>query len=377
MRQESIPLTSIRGFAALWVAIYHYQLNMGPVGYNVWAGLSRFGFTGVDVFFILSGFIMAAVYRGLAWRNIGAFFTRRVFRIYPMHLAVLGGMLLLWTDAYLRFGVHNDAQQLRWLPACALLLQPFLYHQLMWNSVTWSISVELVCYLLFPIVIMRLRHAPLYVLLPLIALLCGIEPHLQIHNLAVWGNDALARGLVGFGLGMMLRLASERLPVPSAPLATLGELLAVGGIVVCCAFPEGSNLRIFIPLGAALLILFLSYDSGLVARGLRARWCLWLGKVSYSFYLIHENLIGVVWIRFPATRLPGSHHLGHYLSGLVWTLGVLGLALALSTVTWLLIEEPFRRLGGRIARWMERNHPERARPASPAVTVSSPVAATS
>jgi len=360
MRQESVPLTSIRGFAALWVALLHFQMGMADVGYSLWPGLSHYGYAGVDIFFILSGFILGAVYRGLAWRNVGAFLTRRAFRVYPMHLAVLGGMVLLWLDAYLRFGVHNEAQQLRWLPVFALLLQPFVYHQLMWNAVAWSISVELVCYLLFPVAIMALRHARLWLLAPVILVLGAIEHHLQIYDLYVWGDGAVARGLVGFGLGMALRLASERLPVPGARLTSLGELIGLGGIVFCASMSTALDFGHFIPLFAALLILCLSYDSGIVARGLHARWCLWLGRTSFSLYLMHENVIGVAWMRFPASRLPFSH----YVNGVVWTLGVLAVCLVLSTVTWLVIEEPFRRLGGRLARWMERNHPERARPAT-------------
>ncbi len=354
MRQESVPLTAIRGFAALWVASLHYQLGMADVGYSLWPGLSHYGYAGVDIFFILSGFIMAAIYRGFAWRNLGAFLTRRVFRVYPMHLAVTAGMVLLWFDAYLRFGVHNEAQQLRWLPAFALLLQPFLYHRLMWNAVSWSISVELVCYLLFPLAIMALRHARLWALVPVILVLAAVEHHLQIYDLYVWGDGAIARGLVGFGLGMAIRLASERVPVPGQALTTVIELTGLGGIIGSAAIGAGT----YVPIFAALLILSISYDKGVVAWVLHARPCLWLGKVSFSFYLIHEEIIGLAWTRFPASRLPFSH----YVNGLVWVMGVLAAGLALATLTWLLIEEPFRKLGGRIARWMERNRTSPSEP---------------
>jgi peptidoglycan/LPS O-acetylase OafA/YrhL len=349
MRQEIIPLTSIRGFAALWVASLHFQLGMADVGYNLWPGLSHYGFAGVDIFFILSGFIMSAVYRGLEWRNLGAFLTRRAFRVYPMHLAVTAGMILLWIDAYLRFGVHNEAQQLRWIPAFALLLQPFIYHRLMWNAVTWSISVELVCYLLFPLAIRLMRHAPLAVLVPVILALGAIEHHLQIYDLYIWGDGAIARGLVGFGLGMALGLAGARLPSAGVGLASAIEIVGLGGIVVTAATGQGAFVADF----AAALIAGLSYDCGVIARILRSPPCFWLGKISFSFYLIHEEIIGLAWTRFPASRLPFAHDV----NGLVWTLGVLGLALAIATVTWRVIEEPFRKLGGRIARAMERNRP--------------------
>ena len=352
MRQESVPLTSIRGFAALWVASLHYQLGMADVGYSLWPGVSHYGYAGVDIFFILSGFIMSAVYRGFEWRNLGAFLVRRAFRVYPMHLAVTAGMVLLWIDAYLRFGVHNEAQQLRWLPVFALLLQPFVYHRLMWNAVSWSISVELVCYLLFPLAIMALRHARLWILVPIIAALAVLEHHLQIYDLYVWGDGAVARGLVGFGMGMAMRLASERVPVPGRWLTILGECIGLGGIIVTAAIGQGT----YVPIFAALLILTISYDKGIVSWFLHAPPCLWLGKISFSFYLIHEEIIGLAWTRYSAARLPFSHDVAGY----VWIAGVLVLGLGLATVTWWMIEEPFRKLGGHIARWMERNRLRRA-----------------
>jgi peptidoglycan/LPS O-acetylase OafA/YrhL len=368
MRQESVALTSIRGFAALWVVAMHFQLGMADVGYSPWPGLAHYGYTGVDIFFILSGFILTVVYRGLEWRGVGAFLTRRVFRVYPMHLAVLAGMLIVWLDAYMRFGVHDEAQQLRWLPVCALLLQPFVYHRLMWNAVSWSISIELICYLLFPIVIMRLRHAALPVLAAIILVFGAVEHHLQIVDLYVWGDGAIARGVIGFGLGMALRLVTERYPAPSALLTSLLELVGLAGIVASASTGQGP----FIPLFAAVLIVGLSYERGIVAWGLNARWCLWLGKISFSVYLIHQEVIGLVWPHFPASRLPFSHHV----DGVVWTLMVLGIVLGLATATWYCIEEPFRRLGSLLARRIERYEPSappRPAAAAPAPLVERPV----
>jgi peptidoglycan/LPS O-acetylase OafA/YrhL len=361
MRQESVALTSIRGFAALWVVAMHFQLGMADVGYSLWPALAQYGYAGVDIFFILSGFILTTVYRGIEWRGVGAFLSRRAFRVYPLHLAVLAAMLVIWIDAYMRFGVHNAAQELRWLPVCALLLQPFVYHRLMWNAVSWSISIELVCYLLFPIAVMRLRHATLPILVAII-LVCGVvEQHLQVYDLYVWGDGAIARGLTGFGLGMALRLASERCPTPSAAVASLLELVGLAGILVSDSIGQGT----VIPLFAAM--------RGIVAWGLNARWCLWLGRISFSVYLIHEEIIGLVWPHFPANRLP----FGHYLNGIVWTLMVVAVVLVLATITWYCIEEPFRRLGSRLARRIERHEPSPARqprPVKEAPLIGRPVA---
>ncbi len=78
-----------------------------------------------------------------------------------------------------------------------------------------------------------------------------------------------------------------------------------------------------------MLVLGLSCQRGLVAQCLTARWCLWLGKISFSVYLLHEEVIGLVWPHFPASQLPFDHHL----NGIVWTLMVV----ALATATWIAV----------------------------------------
>jgi peptidoglycan/LPS O-acetylase OafA/YrhL len=237
----------------------------------------------------------------------------------------------------------------------------------MWNAVSWSISMELVCYLLFPIVIMRLRRAALPILVAMIAVYALVEHRLQMYDLYIWGDGAIARGVIGFGLGMTLQLASERWQGLSGRFVSLLELAGLAGVVIAASTGQGP----FIPLAAAVLILGLSYERGLVAWCLNARWCLWLGRISFSVYLIHEEVIGLVWPRFPASRLP----FGHHLDGIVWTLMVLAMVLGLATGTWYCVEEPFRRLGSLLARGIERHEPRRRAPARPQAAKAAPLRA--
>jgi peptidoglycan/LPS O-acetylase OafA/YrhL len=342
MRQESLSLTSIRGFAALWVFGHHLDLMLGVMGYPLYGPALKPGYVSVDIFFILSGFILTTVYRGLEWRGVGRFLTRRVFRVYPMHLFVLGAMLVLWLDLYLRHGVHDPTQELRWLPLQALMLQPFFYHQLMWNAVSWSVAVELVCYIVFPLVIMRMRHAPIWLLGLAILILARLEIHLQNYDVVIWGWGAVFRGLVGFGLGLAIRLVSEKITTPSRAIASLIELVALAGIVASVATQHVP----YVPLFAAMLIVALSWEAGVIAWVLGFGVCFWLGRISFSVYLLHAEAIGQIWSRFPPTRLPFSHRM----DGIVWSLMTVCIVLATATVTWRLVEEPCRRWGGRIGR---------------------------
>src|SRR5215468_10370217 len=84
------PLTSLRFIAAIWVLLYHFRdhlgLDLGRIG------LVANGYLGVDLFFTLSGFILAHVYLGEVESGrfaYGRFLRNRIARIYPMHVAAL------------------------------------------------------------------------------------------------------------------------------------------------------------------------------------------------------------------------------------------------------------------------------------------------
>src|SRR5215472_15992241 len=86
--QDGLPsLTGLRGVAAVVVVLYHAQILR--TGVRVGSGIAR-GYLAVDLFFLLSGFVLAHVYgariAASPWREIGPFFWARFAKIYPIHL---------------------------------------------------------------------------------------------------------------------------------------------------------------------------------------------------------------------------------------------------------------------------------------------------
>jgi peptidoglycan/LPS O-acetylase OafA/YrhL len=340
LRHHNLPLTSIRGFAALWVVGHHLQFELAFIGYPVAGWLFKPGYVAVDIFFVLSGFVITAVHRDLTRAGLGDFCLRRIFRVYPLHLFVLAVILGLWVWGQIRFGAHDPTEQLRDLPIVALLLQPYLIHGLTWNTVSWSIGVEMLCYALFPLAVAGLRRLePIGAILVLV-MMAAIERH--VHSELIWGWPAIARGLAGFGLGMIAQQLTVLLPRPAARTASLIEAGALLGILAAVLLRD---LRV-IPLFAAALIWGLAAERGILARGLGAAWCVWLGRISFSVYLIHPTLIGLAFVWLPPARL----HLGHAADGVVWTILAVALLLGVATLTWAWVEEPARRFGIRLAR---------------------------
>jgi peptidoglycan/LPS O-acetylase OafA/YrhL len=342
LRHHNLPLTSIRGFAALWVVGHHLQFDLAYSGYPSGGWLFRPGYVAVDIFFVLSGFVITAVHRDLNRAGLGDFLLRRIFRLYPLHLFVLALILGLWLASEARFGAHDPTEQLRDLPIVVLLLQPYVIHGLTWNTVSWSIGVELLCYALFPLVILAVRRLEFVGCALVLLMMAAIERHVQSD--VVWGPDAVARGLAGFGLGMLVQQMTALVPTPRARAASLIEIAALLGILLAVL---AGHLRI-IPLFGALLIWGLAAERGIIARGLCAGWCVWLGRISFSVYLIHPTLIDLAFVLLP----PGRLGLGHMAGEMVWTPLVLALLLGVATMTWAGVEEPARRFGMRLAkRW--------------------------
>jgi peptidoglycan/LPS O-acetylase OafA/YrhL len=182
------------------------------------------GYTGVDMFFVLSGFILTSVYLDLAPSGLGDFALRRILRIYPLHLAVLAFIAIMsWFSIIWSYAGADWAT----LPAVALLIHPYLgLNHGYWNGVTWSAGIELSCYLWFPVALFLLRRLPTVVFLLLIAAAAYTEWTFQAVSPAEWtGWLSVARGWHGFALGMALGLLATRVRL-SRPLAMAGELAA-------------------------------------------------------------------------------------------------------------------------------------------------------
>jgi peptidoglycan/LPS O-acetylase OafA/YrhL len=341
------PLTSIRGLAALWVIGSHVTLPTAEHWSPVLYAILRPGYMGVDVFFVLSGFILATVYQDLSPAGVARFFVKRIARLYPLNLAILAVLAGAVATGAVRLGSWATWPTLPWF---VFMVEPYApWPILSWNIATWSIGIELACYLCFPLVLMTIRRWPAIILSVLAVVLLGVALSVQTHNLGYWwGWRALLRGMGGFWPGVVLGCLALRLPEIDRRLAFAGEMLSVLGIGLAVAF----DLR-WVPICAGPLILCLYFDRGPVSWALRAGWCFWLGEVSFSIYLLHGLIMGQMgtlpW-RF-ARHMPWGLAIVLYLA--LFMIVVLGL----SQATYRLIEQPGRRLPELFARLLAGRAP--------------------
>ncbi len=157
-------LTPLRGIAALWVVIYHYTTQCFPnLDVSAHTAFIHKGYLAVDMFFMLSGFVMTHVYcrafTESVTKHYGSFLMARIARVYPLHLLVL--ILFVVTAVASRWHGATPLEALRHVPlhgsesvdaffANIFMLQGLNAGALSWNYPSWSISVEFMAYLLFP-----------------------------------------------------------------------------------------------------------------------------------------------------------------------------------------------------------------------------------
>lgn len=296
---KSLPgLTGLRGLAALWVVLYHYCSLYLPALDAHWLGglLSR-GYLAVDLFFLLSGFVLAHVYSDAAERKGFAFFRSfmraRVARIYPLHLFVLA---LFVAMAFAVRGIHyvqdgtyyplplTGARSLEALVANVLMLQGVQAGELSWNYPAWSISVEFAAYLMFPLVIgllWRISGRSLFAAaLAALATVWALA-YVAGGDMNQWdGLAALWRCLPQFFLGCICYRVYRQGLIDArawAGLVFVAALLMLYfdycDIVVVTLFP--------------LVILCAVSARGVSGRILNARPVVLLGEISFSIYLVH------------------------------------------------------------------------------------------
>ncbi|MEP9402664.1 acyltransferase [Sphingomonas sp. VNH70] len=295
---ELKALTGARGIAAWCVVAFHLRQSLAGVPAPVLGGIAK-GYLAVDFFFLLSGFViwLAWIGRFRSERTcaILPFLRKRVARVWPLHLFVLAGLVVLvvllqasGSDTSVRFPWHA-------LQEHVLLVQSWRRaHTLAWNDPAWSISAEFAAYLLFPLLAIAVdwRRWPSALLL---AMTGGVLALLALV-LAAAGETGLGGEVGRFGVLRCLCEFASGSMIAALWLRWRGSMgitgLAFGGAAVMlaallCGFLWES---IGVPAMFAALLLGIALTAGWRGNPLEWRWLHWLGEVSYATYLVHHPL---------------------------------------------------------------------------------------
>lgn len=292
MPQNLKALTSVRFLAAMWVVLFDYWPKLTHAQPPAFVA---HGFLGVELFFVLSGFILSHVYLegfGGGRFSYGGFLWARLARVYPLHLATLIGVGLLGAIA-LMMGADTSHQVLAWnalLPNLLLVHAWGLAPSAGWNHPSWSISAEWFAYLCFPLVAWgawRLRTRPAVALVGVASLVALIYPAFTLLT-----GEPLTRATIAWGalrivpcflLGAAVHLTWTAKAVKTGPAAIFLAVVAVLTVVAGCILsaPEAAFVCAF-----GLLILALAGFSSTGVRLLDHPVGVYLGEVSYAVYMV-------------------------------------------------------------------------------------------
>ena len=289
-------LTGLRALAAVWVLAFHYSRGpLRPLGTAHASPFVDAGFLGVDLFFILSGFVIWHVHGSeLAQprlRSFGRFLCLRLARLYPLHLFTLLLMLCVvllrphWNDVPINPADYTTRQFLLHL---ALVQSWGFTRHLAWNYPSWSVSAEWFCYLMFPalaLLFARTGRAGTLAGIALLLVTIGAT-YATLFNRDLdqaVGGATLLRAGPEFFLGCLLRRLSGEVDMARWPWTPILAVLTAGWVASFLTPLPVALLAL--PLFAAL-ILAVGVSDGVVARLLRLRPVVAVGAASYSLYLM-------------------------------------------------------------------------------------------
>tara|TARA_B100001063_G_scaffold128712_1_gene120322 strand:+ start:787 stop:2724 length:1938 start_codon:yes stop_codon:yes gene_type:complete len=345
-------VNGLRGIAVMGAVFYHAEIIFQS--FRIFPG----GFLGVDVFFVISGYLMTAIIlkeyeltKSFSFKN---YYKRRIRRLLPALLAVICGSSII---AYFVLLPADFEEFIKSVSASIFFFSNFFYHfsgeaygiQVLHKIPllhTWSLSVEEQFYIIYPAVLLGLiiflsKHIKLILIIGIISsliLASVINLNHQSFNyymLPTRGWELLFGALLGFNINK-LSISKDK---------KKKEILAIFGFLVLLfsfAFFDTTNSHptylTLIPVIATYLIIQDTNKENFINKLLSFKILIFIGLISYSFYLWHHPIFSFAKI------------LGVGQESLLIKFLFITLSIVLGFLTYRFIEKPFRNEGEQILR---------------------------
>jgi peptidoglycan/LPS O-acetylase OafA/YrhL len=340
VERRHIPaLDGLRGLAIILVYVYHYgggthHSSSKLIHGFVW--LKSSGWIGVDLFFVLSGFLITTILIGTRGNSnrVASFYVRRALRILPVFY-VTALVLVCLTRALDAHWTLGHVAYLFYAQNVAAAIRPSLNEPSMWISFShlWSLAVEEQFYFVWPFVVWNVSRGNLrFVCVALILASASVRwfvPTTVAYNIIRWDEFAM-------GALVAMNIAAGYKPplLMAAGVAFIGIAAIVGPAPttpVMAAFGISAAGIMFSGLLSSVL------QGGVLARLFSFSWLRYLGKYSYGLYIFH-----VLWIPAFMVVLPGTAA-----GQVVWFASTFAVNLGAAIISFHLLETPFLNLKQR------------------------------
>lgn len=367
---EIKTLTCLRFLLAIWVILFHLSAAGAPLFLTVSAlpvvvrGLINTGYLAVELFFVLSGFLLGLRYSGTNWTlpTIRKYVLGRIGKIYPVHCL---GLLML-----VPFSLYSVARSATsgidtFFSYClaSLLIQAWVPSKaLVPNPPAWSLAVEVACYALFPILLRVHKRAASALVELLLAWGATIVPFIIIRfvlaapfaDISAASHptdiDSVAKVILynpifhvaEFYAGIAMTNLWQSSPEPRFTRLAPTALFLLCGVELCIIvkFIDSIPLALLhngllLPLHCGLILLLAKID--LIGSSFPLRVLLLLGRSSYSLYIL--QVPAALWLRSTTKMVFGGTP-----TGALWSTCYLFIVVGLSILVYHWFEEPVRKL---------------------------------
>lgn len=350
-------LDALRGLAAVWVVLYHMVLVPSPnLAVPQWASLASYGGMGVTLFFVVSAFSLCYSNDVHKDGSNFAFFTRRFFRIAPLFYSMLV-FYYLWHAYYHTF--HSPSEVIENLTFIFNLVPG---RQVGYVPASWTIGVEMLFYILFPVLIRYAAGDPWKGISLLLASMVVADVWTRglfwfVGRPSEYEQWTFVRHLPIFILGIVVYQLIRKLP-DDHRRHSIGLVLLGTAAILLTAVVSGKT-AVLDPYDWQGLV-FAALLGGLLANPVSVlvnRVTVFLGKISYSLYLIHPVLVVLVTPVYKRIyRLPWPLSLKFSACFLITLLALV----PISYCSFRLIEAPGISLGKRLLQFRNRRLPMEA-----------------
>ncbi|GIJ77375.1 acyltransferase [Micromonospora phaseoli] len=331
-------------------SLFHLARNASPLG--------------LSYFFVLSGFVLLWSHR--PEDTAGRFWRRRLVRIFPNHVLVYAAMLIMIVVAGGQLATTDALASL-------FLVQSWWPHPTLWlnavNIPTWSLSVELLLYLAFPLTLALVNRIPRRHLWAATALIAGGAIAMPLIVNEYWSYDAQAvttepaiqqwllyaspvARLFEFLVGMLMAriLIAGQWP-RIRPILALTIIIVMYVVTLDIELMGGYQALFLIPL-ALLVTGCAAADLAGRTRLLNRPWLVWTGELTYGFYLVHFTVLVGVHAAYSGQSWVGYLYDARQFTiagGILFLVGTFLLSLFIAGVLYTFVEHPLMR------RWARPN----------------------
>lgn len=344
-------LESWRGIAAIIIVLYHSSFTVFDNN-----PLMKNSFLFVDLFFILSGFVMALSYsekitNGLNFKN---YILLRLARLYPLHFfTLIVWLIYLLAKQYLfiqgyggssQFNESSNENIYSFLTHLTLTQSMWLNEQVSWNMPSWSISTEFFAYIFFFFIHKLCKPSRYIVICIAISLLAYLSIYFIVgsNHLGLTADGGFIRCLGAFYIGVLIYKSKIHQFKPIGKHINICEFLVIILLITVLFFADNFINQLITVLCMGLIIMvFANKNNGVIGSILESKALKTIGKWSYSIYMTHSIINSVIEV-FITNLFPQAYNHFSTSTNVAINLFILITTIYTSKYTYIYIEEFFK-----------------------------------